>query len=119
MAILSGFLIITLSQIVTASSNKASFTYYISYPACCKDNPNYDNTAETTECDEYSACDYSGEFAALGHKSYEYVQTNKLIAFYDNSDSNGDNFDTKYGGKTIQLIKSNVNITAIIAGYMF
>ena len=51
----------------------ASFTYYDSYPACCPDNPNYNPKAPTGECDDYSGCKYSGDFAAIGHKSFSYV----------------------------------------------
>jgi hypothetical protein len=53
----------------------ATWTYYISYAPCCPENSNYDPNADTTECDEYSACLYSGEFAAIGYQTLEYVQT--------------------------------------------
>jgi hypothetical protein len=56
-------------------TSRASWTYYISYAPCCPDNSNYDPNADTTECTEYSACEYSGDFAAIGHQSLEYVQT--------------------------------------------
>jgi hypothetical protein len=96
-------------------SGVASFTYYTSYAACCPDNPNYDPNANTEECDDYSACEYSGDFAAIGHKSYKYVQTHNLVAFYDNSDPKGKKFNKKYGGKTIELKKGDVIFNATIA----
>ena len=93
----------------------ASFTYYDSYPACCPDNPNYNPKASTEECDDYSGCKYSGDFAAIGHKSFSYVKSNNLIAFYDNSDPSGKKFMTNYGGKQIKLTKGTVSFTAQIA----
>ena len=65
-------------------SGYASFTYYDSYPKCCPDNPNYDPKASKEECDDYSGCKYSGDFAAIGHKSFDYVKSHDLVAFYDN-----------------------------------
>jgi len=91
---------------VFALSSTAKFTYYNSYPACCPNSPNYDPKADTTECDDYSGCDYIGDFAAIGHKSLSYVQSHNLIAFYDDADPSGSNFNNKYGGKNITVTKS-------------
>ncbi|RYH14928.1 hypothetical protein EON65_32720 [archaeon] len=33
------------------------------------------------------------------------MKTHNLVAFYDNTDKAGKNFDKKYGGRTIQLTK--------------
>ena len=33
----------------------AQLTHYESYARCCKGNPNYNPSAPTTECDDYSA----------------------------------------------------------------
>eukprot|EP01083_Nonionella_stella_P074138 200971_1 len=96
-------------------SGTASFTHYTSFASCCPENPNYDITADTTECDDYSACDYPGSFWAIGQKSFNYVQQNNLIAFFDINDPNGETFMTNYGGKTITLTKDNTIITALIA----
>jgi len=93
----------------------ASWTYYTSYAPCCSDNPNYDPNADTTECTQYSACDYSGDFAAIDHQTFEYVQTHNLVSFYDNSDPNGDHFNTKYANKIIRLTANGITIDAIIA----
>jgi len=81
----------------------AKFTYYESYAPCCKDNPNYDPNYPTDECDNYSACKYSGDFAALGHKSYEWVKENDIIAFYDDNHPDYEDFLERYGGKKIHL----------------
>ena len=96
-------------------SGVASFTYYDSYAKCCPNNPNYDPKASKSECDDYSACKYSGDFAAIGHKSFDYVKSHDLVAFYDNSNPSGSNFNSKYGGKTITLTKGSVSFTAVIA----
>ena len=107
------------AQLFDDSSNSlsgtASFTYYDSYPACCPDNPNYNPQASKEECDDYSGCKYSGDFAAIGHKSFDYVKSNDLIAFYDNSNASGSQFMSKYGGKQIKLTKGSVSFTALIA----
>jgi hypothetical protein len=50
---------------VEAQSGVAQFTTYTSYAECCPENENYDPTADTKECDKYSACDYSGDFEAI------------------------------------------------------
>jgi hypothetical protein len=47
----------------------AGWTYYLSYTPCCRNSPNYDPNADRTECDVYSACSYTGQFAYIGYKS--------------------------------------------------
>jgi hypothetical protein len=98
-----------------AGSEKAALTYYESYAPCCPENDNYDPNADTEECDKYSACDYSGDFAVLGHKSMDYVKTHNLVSFYDDSDPDGKHFMKNYGGKKIRLVKDDVTFDAIIA----
>merc|ERR1711959_750240 len=71
----------------------ATWTYYDSYPACCPDNPNYDPKAPTDECDDYSGCKYSGDFAYIDHKSFKWVQSHNIVAFFS---THGDN--ESYGG---------------------
>lgn len=90
----------------------ASFTYYDSYPPCCKDSPNYDPDAPTDECDDYSGCEYIGDMAGFvtptnpdGYVSFEYVQSNNLVAFYDDSDRTGHNWYDTYALRTILLKK--------------
>ena len=96
-------------------SGTASYTWYSSYPKCCPDNPNYDPNASKEECDDYSGCKYSGDFAAIGHKSFDYVKANDLVAFYDNNNASGSHFLSNYGGKQIKLTKGSVSFTALIA----
>lgn len=98
----------------TGYSGSAQLTYYNSYAECCPSNPNYDSTASTDECDNYSACDYSGSFWAIGQKSFEFVQSNNLVAFYDANDPNGDNFLSKYGEKKITITKGDITCVATI-----
>jgi hypothetical protein len=86
-------------------SGTASLTNYESYPMCCPTSPNYSPSAPTSECGDYSGCQYIGEMAALGSVSFNYVKTTNLVAFYDNSDPTGRNYNSKYAGKTIQLTK--------------
>lgn len=101
-------------------SSTAAFTYYDSYPNCCPDSPNYDPSAPTDECDDYSGCVYMGDFAAFctpsnpdGHVSYEYVLTNNLVAFYDDSDPKGLHWSAHYANKTIELTKEYNGVTVI------
>jgi hypothetical protein len=51
-------------------------------PAVRENSPNYDPNAGRTECNVYSACDYTGDFAYIGNKSLDYVRTNNLVSFF-------------------------------------
>ena len=93
----------------------AAWTYFTSYPACCKNSPNYDPRADKTECRDYSGCKYLGDFAAIGHKSFDWVKGNNIVAFYDDSDPSGRNFRSRYGGKQIRIRKNGKEIVAQIA----
>ena len=90
--------------------NTATWTTYTSYAACCKDSPNYDPSAPREECDVYSACDYTGDFAYIGHKSYDYVRTNNIIAFFTN---NGDN--SAYGNKRLRIRALGKTVEVLVA----
>ena len=58
-----------------------SVTTYQSYAPCCPSNPNYNANADKSECNDYSACYYPGEFAAFENTvSYEYVRIHNLVA---------------------------------------
>ena len=93
-----------------------SATYYTSYAACCPDNPNYDSSADTKECDWYSACDYPGIFAAFDiQMSYDWVETHNIIAFFDAANPSYEQFTSMYAGKIIRLTKGGVTLDAIIA----
>lgn len=61
---------------------KAYATVYNSFAKCCKDSPTYDPDASTTECDKNNACRYTGTFAALGRKPYEWVRDNNIVAAF-------------------------------------
>lgn len=93
----------------------AAWTYYTSYAPCCKNSPNYNPNAPKGECQDFSACKYLGDFAAIGHKSYDWVKSHDIIAFYDDSDPNGKNFMSNYGGKWVKIRKNGKEITAQIA----
>lgn len=107
-----GSLFLKISEV---ASSTAAWTYYNSYPFCCPESPNYDPNWSTTECDDFSGCDYIGGFAAIGQKSLEYVQTHNLIAFYDASDAAGTDFLEKYGNKVIELTYGDITFNATIA----
>ena len=93
----------------------AQLTTYTSYPRCCKGSPAYDPHASKEECEDYSGCKYQGEFAAIGKKPFEWVKDNAVVAFYDNADKQGKEFNKKYGGKKIRLRKNGKEFTAVIA----
>jgi hypothetical protein len=88
----------------------ARWTYYESYATCCENSPNYDPNADRTECDEYSACKYTGAFAYIGNKSYDYVRTNNLVSFFT---TNGDN--ASYGGKRMLVSARGKTIEVLVA----
>ena len=94
---------------------KAQLTTYTSYPACCKGSEAYDPKAPKDECEDYSGCKYQGEFASIGHKSFDWVKKNNVVAFYDDDDKSGTHFNKKYGGRKIKLRKNGKEFTAIIA----
>ena len=77
----------------------AQLTTYTSYPACCQGSPAYDAKASKEECSDYSGCKYQGEFAAIGKKSFDWVKSHNIVAFYDDSDKKGTQFNKKYGGR--------------------
>jgi hypothetical protein len=60
---------------------EASLTYYNSYAPCCEDSPNYDSSADTTECVVYNAFNNIGQLAYSGQKSLEWLQSNNNISF--------------------------------------
>jgi|SRR5215510_8684432 len=93
----------------------AQLTTYTSYPRCCKGSPGYDPHADKEECEDYSGCKYQGEFAAIGHKTFDWVKGNNIVAFYDDSDKGGKQFDKRYGAKKIRLRKNGKEFTAVIA----
>eukprot|EP01104_Vermistella_antarctica_P000552 TRINITY_DN10705_c0_g1_i1.p1 TRINITY_DN10705_c0_g1~~TRINITY_DN10705_c0_g1_i1.p1 ORF type:complete len:439 (-),score=120.94 TRINITY_DN10705_c0_g1_i1:50-1366(-) len=111
----SGKILFEILELDTSVFTKAVVTYFSSYAPCCPNNENYDPDADTTECINYGACEAPGQFAAIGEKSYDYVQQNNLVSLYDNSDPNGDNFLSKYGGKRIRVTKADVTFLATIA----
>ena len=58
---------------------------------------------------------YSGLFAGLsGKKSFEWVKSNNLVAFFDSKDPNGVNWKSKYAGKKIKLSKDGKTFIATI-----
>jgi len=103
----------TTSSTKTQVKATGSFTTYQSYPKCCPSSPNYDPTASTTECGDYSGCKYIGMLAGYvttanpdGYKSINFVETNNLVAFYDNSDKTGSNWFKTYALRTIGVKKT-------------
>ncbi len=77
---ISVLIVLTSHTFVNALRGTAQLTWYISYAPCCPGNPNYDPNADREECDRFSACSYSGDFWAIGHKSFDYVQRYEYIS---------------------------------------
>lgn len=104
---------------VTAStgfSGVASFTWYVSYAACCPDNENYDPDADTTECDLYSACDYPGTFAGFDRQvPLDWVQSHTLVAFFDARHPTIEEWRERYANKVVRLTRGDVTVDALIA----
>jgi hypothetical protein len=105
---------------VLETTGTASLTYYMSYPFCCPESPNYDPNFPEEECSDFSGCQDMGNFAAFqqdsnpdGHVCLEYVQTHNLVAFYDNSDPEGNNWASKFANKDIQITKIYNGITYV------
>ena len=114
MSLFSALLMISMMKnCVLGLQGTAYWSYYTSYAPCCPDSPNYDPTAPTEECDDFSACDYLGQFA-IGSRSFEWVQANPIIAFFDLSDPDSDNWFSNYANKTIKLTANDITITATI-----
>jgi hypothetical protein len=88
---------------------QASWTHYISYAPCCEDSPNYDPSADTTECDLYSACDYTGQFAYGGQKPFNWVQSNNIVAFFSTYNDN-----TSFGNKRIRVSAAGKTVEALV-----
>jgi hypothetical protein len=93
-----------------AGWTQASFTTYTSYAPCCRDSPNYDPSADRTECDVYSACKYTGQFAYIEPKSFNWVKSNNIIAFFS---SNGDN--SSFANKRIRISSLGTTVEALVA----
>lgn len=82
---------------------RAYNSWYTSYAPCCKENPNYSPSASKGECEDYSACKYSGMFAfGGGKKSYDWVKSNNIVAFFDKSAKGAGSM----AGKQIELRKN-------------
>ena len=89
-------------------------TYYDSYPKCCRNSPNYDSHYSREECDDDSACKYIGDFAYSGHKSFDWVESNNIISFFDSKHPSESYTRTHYGDKKVQLRKNGKVFTAVI-----
>jgi len=102
-------MLLALSLNEVTGAGTASFTYYDSYPKCCPKSPTYDPKASTEECEDYSGCKYIGDFAALGHKSIDYVKSHNLVSFFDSSNPSEAKWEKLYANKIIQITKSYKN----------
>lgn len=91
-----------------SSSTESSFYYFFveNYPSFCPGSPNYNPAVPVEDCEGFSCCDYSGDLAAIGHQSLEFIQTHDIVAFYDSSDPQGLYWPEVYANKTIELSKT-------------
>ena len=90
-------------------SGTAAFTYFESYPRCCKDCGNYDSSAPKDECSDDSGCKYCGDFEDGSHESLSWVKSNDIISFFAVNSSWG-----QFKDKKVQLTKGDVTFTAIV-----
>ncbi|KAI7836018.1 hypothetical protein COHA_010102 [Chlorella ohadii] len=78
---------------------KATATYYHSYPPCC-----HDSGADQSECEDFSGCKWEGQFAGLGHKPESWVKKNNIVAFFEApNSSNRKEWAKKWSGKKLRL----------------
>jgi hypothetical protein len=89
---------------------KARNTFYNSYPACCPKSPTYDPKAGKGECGDFSGCKWMGQFKYGGTKSYDYVKSNNIIAFFDKGAKDAG----ALGGKQIRLRKNGKEFAATV-----
>lgn len=100
----------------------AGFTYFESWPRCCKKSPNYDPHAPKDECDDYEGCRYMGKFEATGDHRMELSEVKKkdIVSFYDaehphdNCDNENPYWESHYKMKRIKLTKGSVSFEATI-----
>lgn len=85
----------------TGEWKKATATFYHSYPPCCPDSPTYSSGASKSECDDYSGCKWMGQFAAVGKKSYDWVKSNDIAAFFETGGAGS--WKSKWANKSIQI----------------
>jgi hypothetical protein len=50
----------------------------------------------------------------VGHKSYDWVQSHNIVAFYDDSDPTGSNFEDTYCNRKVKISKNGVSFEATI-----
>ncbi|KAL4451342.1 hypothetical protein ABPG77_009414 [Micractinium sp. CCAP 211/92] len=86
----------------------ATATYYNSYPPCC-----HDSSADQSECDDYSGCQWEGQFAALdGKQSKSWVKKNNIVSFFEPPNSqNRKEWDRKWKNKTLRLRNPDTGAT--------
>jgi hypothetical protein len=80
----------------------ASWTTYTSYACCCPNNPNYDPKCPKEECEDYSACQYPGDFAFIDHESFDWVKSHQIVAFFTSHDTPSGT-EKKYARKLLDL----------------
>jgi len=80
--------------------NKATATWYTSYPECC-----HDKSVDQTECEDYSGCKWEGMFAAFDDKKPKsWVESNNIVAFYASPNSqNRKEWDKKWKNKQLVI----------------
>lgn len=111
----TGFILLIFFPWALSLAGRARLTFYESYARCCPDNSNYDPSVDSTECDVYSACKYSGDFAVIGHQSLGYVKNNSLISFYQHGDEDWENFYSYFAGMNITLSINGISYEALVA----
>ncbi|KAL4451343.1 hypothetical protein ABPG77_009415 [Micractinium sp. CCAP 211/92] len=86
----------------------ATATTYWSYPPCC-----HDASADQSECDDYSGCQWEGQFAALdGKQPKSWVEETNIASFFESPNSqNRKEWDRKWKNKTLRLRNPDTGAT--------
>lgn len=93
---------------------KATATVFNSYPACCRDAPNYDPRADKTECSDNSGCKWMGQLAALeGKQSFDWVKSTDIAAFFELGQTEGSWAD-KWKNKKLGIRNPKTGKTMVV-----
>ena len=95
-------------------SGTASWTWYESYPKCCKDCGNYDANWPKDECSDYDGCKYCGDFEDGTHETLSWVKANNIISFFDKANPSASYWKNNYKDKTVTLTANGKTFNAII-----
>jgi hypothetical protein len=79
---------------------RARLTGYVSYPTCCFQRGSAD---DNKECDDFSGCEYLGDFANGEHLTEPVVKCRNLAAFFDKDHPTESYWAANYKDHTLQV----------------